>query len=554
MARRNGRGRSLEHDHQQAGPRSIRCAIYTRKSTEEGLDQEFNSLDAQREAAEAYIQSQRHEGWVAVSERYDDGGFSGGNMERPALKRLMADIEEGRVDSIVVYKVDRLSRSLLDFARLIEVFDQHEVAFVSVTQQFNTRNSLGRLTLHILLSFAQFERELISERTRDKMSAARKKGKWVGGTPILGYDLGEKGGRLVVNQSEAAQVRQVFETYLETGSLLSTAVALNKRGWRMKSWTTRKGARRGGGLWSKENVRGLLTNLAYVGRVNYREKIYPGEHPAIVDEEVFERARKSLEDGRREGASRARNAYGYLLKGLVRCTSCGSSMTPTTTMKRNGRSFRYYMCVKARKSGRDACPVRSVPAEQLERFVVERVRAIARDPELLDEVVSKATAPPREQIAGLQEESRMLGLEGQRVREEARGLVGILAGQPKKSPQPSITERITMLDQRAEQIDRRLAEIREELLALDRTIIDPDQAREALGMFDPVWDALEPRERERLLRLVIEKIEFDGVQGEIALTLHALGIKRLAEEPREEEPVAETAHDAADHHTRRAPA
>ena len=178
---------------------TVRCAIYTRKSTDEGLDQDFNSLDAQRESAEAYIASQRHEGWLCISERYDDGGFTGGNMERPALKRLFADVESGGIDCVVVYKVDRLSRSLLDFARMMELFDKHAMSFVSVTQQFNTTSSMGRLTLNILLSFAQFEREIISERTRDKMSAARKKGKWVGGMPVLGYDVDRKGGRLIVN-------------------------------------------------------------------------------------------------------------------------------------------------------------------------------------------------------------------------------------------------------------------------------------------------------------------------------------------------------------------
>ena len=182
---------------------TVRCAIYTRKSTDEGLDQDFNSLDAQRESAEAYIASQRHEGWLCIAERYDDGGFTGGNMERPALKRLFADIEAGDIDCVVVYKVDRLSRSLLDFARIMEIFDKHAVSFVSVTQQFNTTSSMGRLTLNILLSFAQFEREIISERTRDKMSAARKKGKWVGGMPVLGYDVDRKGGRLLVNDDEA---------------------------------------------------------------------------------------------------------------------------------------------------------------------------------------------------------------------------------------------------------------------------------------------------------------------------------------------------------------
>src|SRR5580692_2697856 len=208
--------------------RSVRCAVYTRKSTEEGLDQEFNSLQAQREAAEAYIKSQRQLGWTVLPQPYDDGGFTGGNIERPALKRLLEDIEAHRVDCVMVYKVDRLSRSLLDFARLMDLFDQRSVSFVSVTQQFNTTTSLGRLTLNILLSFAQFERDIIGERTRDKMSAARRRGKWVGGTPVLGYDV--EGGRLVVNESEANQVREIFELYRRQASLEAVAEELGRRG------------------------------------------------------------------------------------------------------------------------------------------------------------------------------------------------------------------------------------------------------------------------------------------------------------------------------------
>ena len=216
-----------------------RCAVYTRKSTDEGLDSDFNTLDAQRESGEAYIISQRHQGWECITDRYDDGGFSGANVERPALKRLMADIEGGKVDAVVVYKVDRLSRSLLDFARLIEVFDRRGVSFVSVTQQFDTSSPMGRLVLNVLLSFAQFEHEMIAERTRDKMAAARRRGKWIGGMPPLGYDSVE--GKLVVNQDEAEQVRELFRVYLAERSLVTTAEVLNGRGWRTKSWTTQRG-------------------------------------------------------------------------------------------------------------------------------------------------------------------------------------------------------------------------------------------------------------------------------------------------------------------------
>ncbi|MBE7506941.1 MAG: recombinase family protein [Planctomycetia bacterium] len=255
----------------------IRCAIYTRKSTEEGLEQEFNSLDAQREAGEAFIASQKAEGWVALPERYDDGGFTGANIERPALKRLMADVETGRIDCIVVYKVDRLSRSLLDFARLMETFEKYRISFVSVTQQFNTTHSMGRLTLNILLSFAQFEREIISERTRDKIAAARRKGKWSGGMPVLGYDL-TKDSKLQVNAEEAERVRAIFKLYIEKQSLIRTAEELANRGWRAKQWTTRKGTARGGRHFDKGSLRQLLTCVTYLGKVKYKDEVHPGEH------------------------------------------------------------------------------------------------------------------------------------------------------------------------------------------------------------------------------------------------------------------------------------
>ncbi|HZT79108.1 MAG TPA: recombinase family protein, partial [Gemmataceae bacterium] len=307
----------------------VRCAVYTRKSSEEGLEQDFNSLDAQRESAEAFIASQRHEGWACLPDRYDDGGFTGGNMERPALRRLLADIEAGRVDCVVVYKVDRLSRSLLDFAAMMQAFERHKVSFVSVTQQFNTATSMGRLVLNVLLSFAQFEREIISERTRDKIAATRRKGKWAGGHPILGYDVDRRGPRLVVNEAEAARVRAIFGLYLEHGSLLPVVEELERRGWANKRWQTRKGRPRGGQPFTKTSLYRLLTNVAYAGKVRYKDEVHDGEHVALVEADVFGRVQALL---RRNGQTRgapARNRCGALLKGLLRCGPCGCAMTPS---------------------------------------------------------------------------------------------------------------------------------------------------------------------------------------------------------------------------------
>ena len=284
----------------------MRCAIYTRKSSEEGLAQEFNSLDAQRESAEAFILSQRHAGWTAIAEHYDDGGYTGANLERPGLQRLQSDIEAGRIDCVVVYKVDRLSRSLLDFSRLMGIFEKRDVNLVSVTQPFNTTTSMGRLTLNVLLSFAQFEREIIAERTRDKMAGSRIKGKWVGGTPVLGYDVAPGGGKLVINEEEASQVRTIFALYLEHRAVSPVLVEIQKRQWTTKRWTTKEGRLHPGRPFGHQDLVGLLGNVIYSGKVRYQGQTYSGEHAAIVEECVWARVRDMLQEGGRPGPRKVR--------------------------------------------------------------------------------------------------------------------------------------------------------------------------------------------------------------------------------------------------------
>ncbi len=356
------------------GVKTIRCGIYTRKSTEEGLEQEFNSLHAQREAAEAYITSQKEAGWKLVPDHYDDGGFSGGNMDRPALQRLLADIEARRLDCVLVYKVDRLSRSLLDFARLIDRFDQRGVSFVSVTQQFNTTSSLGRLTLNILLSFAQFEREIIGERTRDKMSAARRKGKWVGGTPVLGYDVDVGGGRLVINEKEARRVREIFKLYKTHRSLLKVLAELGATRCTNKCWKSKRGVEHVGGPFTQATLRNLLTNATYSGKVEHKGTIYPGEHAPIVDPALWEELNAEIRARRREGSDLVRTSQNALLAGLLFCQTCERPMVATYTAKRE-RRFRYYVCQTARQKGWDSCPTKSVRAALIEDAVVAQLRS-----------------------------------------------------------------------------------------------------------------------------------------------------------------------------------
>src|SRR5689334_15335826 len=293
--------------------RNIRCAIYTRKSSEEGLEQAFNSLHAQREACEAFIRSQRHEGWKLVETAFDDGGLSGGTMERPALQRLLADIRAGRVDIVVVYKVDRLTRSLADFAKMVEVFDAHGGSFVAVTQQFNTTTSMGRLTLNVLLSFAQFEREVTGERIRDKIAASKRKGMWMGGYPPLGYDVHEH--QLVINQAEAATVRQLFARYLELGSVRLLKAALDRDGIRSKRRVSARGRESGGQSFSRGALYNLLSNPLYVGEIRHRGASYPGQHAPIIERELWEQAATQLRQHQTSCRLRASGSAPSLLMG-----------------------------------------------------------------------------------------------------------------------------------------------------------------------------------------------------------------------------------------------
>jgi len=496
----------------------VRCAIYTRKSTEEGLAMEFNTLDAQREAAEAFILSQRHEGWVTIPEKYDDGGFTGGNMDRPALKRLLADVEEGKVDAIVVYKVDRLSRSLLDFSRLMEVLDRNECSFVSVTQQFNTTHSMGRLTLNILLSFAQFEREIISERTKDKMSAARRKGKWVGGGLILGYDVNPERSRLVVNKTEAEQVRQIFALYLNKQSVLATAAELNARGWPRKVWTGKGGQTVGGRRWNKPNLLGLLNNVAYIGKVKYDGQLYPGEHEAILNEQTWDAVQALFKRNARDRTGGARNRYGALLRGLLFCGTCGCAMTHSFTCKGKTR-YRYYVCQQAMKCGWNECKTRSIPAQEIEDFVVQRLARIGSDTELAGEVTKQAREERQRQGEALWAEKTLLE---RSLREQARTVAGLFS-------QPNVSARLADLEAQIRAGETRLAAITTELAGLGEREIGGTDVTDALQNFTGFIGALAPAERERLVHLLVERVVYDGPKSSVAITFYPAGVKTLSQ-------------------------
>ncbi len=504
---------------------AVRCAIYTRKSTEEGLEQEFNTLDAQRECSESFIKSQVAEGWACLLDRYDDGGFTGGNMDRPALRRLMADIEAGKIDCVIVYKVDRLSRSLLDFARIMEVFDKHHVAFVSVTQQINSGTSMGRLMLNVLLSFAQFEREIIGERTRDKIAAARRKGKWGGGHPILGFDIDPAGFKLIVNEDEAAQVRSIFELYLEHEGLVPVIAELHRRGWLNKRWVTRKGQQRGGKPFTKTSLHKLLTNVTYIGKVRHKTELHDGQHAALIAPEVWQRVQVLLRRNGRTGGAPVRNQFGALLKGLLRCVPCGCAMTPAHTTK-GAKRYRYYVCTAAQKRGWHTCPSRSVPAGEIERFVVGQLRGVGRDPQLWEETFAAACAQSQASIEQLTAERR--GIERHLERWNA-DMHALLAADARDGRTPDLS-RLADLQENIRRAEQRRTAIDDEIHALDGATMSREEVEAALTSFDAVWESLIPREQARIVQLLVERVDYDGVEGKVSITFQPSGIQTLADE------------------------
>lgn len=354
--------------------KKVRCAIYTRKSSEEGLEQDFNSLDAQREACEAYVKSQMHEGWILLEKQYNDGGFSGGTMERPAFKELLKDIEHDEVDIVVVYKVDRLTRSLMDFSKIIDIFDRHETSFVSITQQFNTTTSMGRLTLNILLSFAQFEREVTGERIRDKIAASKKKGMWMGGKVPLGYLKEDK--KLIIHSENAQKVQMLFEKYLELKSVPKLMQYLKEN--EIKTKTDK--------YFSKGQLYHLLANKVYIGKITHKDKIYDGEHEAIICDEIFEEVQKLLYENKVDKTCGVKSSSNSLLAGLI-YDDLGNKMTPSHS-NNHGRRYRYYIS-RALKNNEETGSVSKVPAGEVEKFVIETTKEFLQDKEQIQNIVSE---------------------------------------------------------------------------------------------------------------------------------------------------------------------
>ncbi|MCE9595034.1 MAG: recombinase family protein [Planctomycetes bacterium] len=498
---------------------SIRVGIYTRKSTEEGLGDEFNTLDAQRSAVEAYITSQRENGWIALPERYDDGGYTGANTDRPAFQRLMADVDAGKIDIVGVYKIDRLSRSLLDFTHLMAKFREHDVTFVSITQQFSTSTPVGRMTSNLLATFAEFEREQISERTRDKMQAARKRGMYVGGRPVLGYTVVER--KLVPEPDEAKRVRDIFELHAGLGSVMRTVEELNARGWRMKSWTDRHGTTHHGRHFDKKNLTTMLRNPTYIGKVEYGGELYDGKHEAIVPMELWNAVRDRFAKNSTSGAAEFRNKFGALLKGLAECGVCRAAMTHTYSSRR-GRHWRFYVCRTLHDRGASACPGSRISAPKLDEFVIERIKDIGKDPALVAAAIEAAKRSADQRRPEVERDLREAEREVKRLTTERGHLIDGVARGAK-----GLVERLEVTDDELEVVGRRARELAAELLSLETHTIDEADLRRVLAEFMPIWDQLVTGEKARVLHLLIERVVFDARAGEVEIKFRPSGIKIL---------------------------
>lgn len=428
-------------------------------------------------------------------------------------------MEAWLVDCIVVYKVDRLSRSLLDFARIIEVFDRQGFSFVAVTQQFNTTSSLGRLTLNILLSFAQFEREIISECTRDKMSAARRKGKWVGGHPVLGYDIDPKGGRIIVNPAEAEQVRTLFGLYLAKGSTLPALQETQRIGLLSKRWTTEDGKLRGGKPFTRGSLHAILTNVLYTGMVDHKGVLYAGEPDRIIDQETWDRVHDTLRhNGSTKGAT-VRNKLGALLRGLLFCVPCATPMMHTYTM-RNSKRYRYYVCYNGQQKGWQNCETKSVSAQAVETAVLDSVRRLGTDPKLAEAVANEAIDQVARQRVAIDKD-----LDAQRgsLRRLNQSLAREAADTSMDSGAPF--DRIVALQREIETTEHCLTESAAKRKTCDQDRINANDLRTVLAEFGSIWASLIAREQEQLIQLLVAKVGYDGRTGKVTVNFRSTGAK-----------------------------
>jgi len=486
-----------------------RCIIYTRKSTEKGLEQDYNSLDAQRESAENYIKSQNHNGWQLLPTHYDDGGYSGGTTERPALKRLMDDIKAGGIDVIVVYKLDRLSRSLLDFMNLAEFFEQHNVGVISVTQDINTSTSSGRMMLNILMTFCQFEREILVERIKDKIAGAKRRGKYCGGPPILGYNVIPETKKLVVNLEEAKIVQEAFSLYARLGSSLKVIRLLNEKGYRSKGWTSQKSRCHTGSEFTLKIIHRILTNPIYIGMIRHKENIYEGEQDAIIDRPLWDKVQYLLRENCNCEPGAKRNATESPFKGLLVCGYCGGAFGITYSNKKN-RRYMYYICVKDHVRGERECPLGRIAAGDLDKIILRQLARIFQAPSMLVKLCTELQEQEQKRRKALQLQQAEIEKAQQNIRDQ------IHDGGDMVSLKPEFSE-----------LTRQMTELQIELQALGEVYSTGDLAT-TCDSIEAIWEELFPAERYKLAHQVIEKITL--YEDRLVMDVKHHGLKSLIRE------------------------
>ena len=494
-----------------------RCGLYLRVSTDLQAQSREGSLKEQEQRLRAYAMSKpKDEGWQVI-DVYSEEGRSGKDMERPQLQRLLDDVQSGRINTVVVTKLDRLTRSLLDFYHLHRTFEKYDINFVSIDESFDTTSATGRAMLKITLVFAELERERTSERTKSTMRSRATRGLWNGGQ-LLGYDIDEaEPGVLKTNEAEADLVREIFETYLECGSVKATARAINERGYRTKAFLSRRGKQQGGKQFNDSHIRKLITNVALIGKTSHSGDVFEGRHEAIIDVRTFRRVQDLIAANTKvRGNVTARTKHTYLLAGLLRCTRCGSSMSPHHAMSK-GREYHYYSCTAPIHRGVTACPVRRISAALVEPVVVEAIRGFARKPELIDEVIKEANAAVREGVPRLQRKRRDLLRKKTAIETEARQVLASLKEGAKINR--VVQARLDDLDEQLEAVEIGVKEVDDRIRQEEERVVNAEVVKESLIQFDAMWEAARPGEKKEVIRLLVERVTFDGEVLRVELLL-----------------------------------
>lgn len=484
-------------------PHSVPVAIYTRKSTDAKIEQEVNSLSVQRASAESFIQSQKHRGWYCIDEKLDENNVSGATLDRPVLNRLKQLIRDGQVKVVLINRLDRISRSLSQFLELMEFFDAHGVALVSVTQNFNTGDSMGRLMVQVIMSFAEFERSLIRDRVTERMHAARKKGRFIGGRPVLGYNIKPGGGELELDELEAIRIREIFALYLELRSVKATVCELTRRGWHNKQWVTREGKVSGGTPFSLSGLHNLLTNPIYIGKVTLKGETFDGRHEGIVDPKVFEQVQAMLSGNSMQQGSRKRNSQSALLKGLLMCKSCDAPFVHTYTKKKN-RMYRYYTCSHKRLQGAEVCPSPSIPAGEIEKLVVDQLLSIGTNPGLQETVY-------RQLVEAMEQKRSDLAQQRKTARQQLDRIHRELASSREFDAPLSLIRHL--------EAKQREAETLLEDTGRDGSLHQPtrEEIVETLRDMHSLWPSFNAGEKCAFVKTLVQQVDYDAVEGNITL-------------------------------------